>query len=257
MVRGRAVCSGLVVALWGLGGLVMVGGIGPAFAGEQAQTQPSSEEHGHKHGDANINDPYAAIKTEDDVEVWVERFSRESREVAAARGAILDALHLKPGMDVADVGAGTGLFVGGIAGRVAPGGTVYAVDVVEPFLEHINKVAAEQGVTNIKTVLCTQDSSELPPNAVDLVFICDTYHHFEHPKSTMQSIHRALRKDGEVVLIEFDRVEGKSREWIMGHVRAGQNEFVSEIESVGFEVVDRPKIEGLQETFFVRFRKKG
>jgi len=190
-----------------------------------------------------------------DVPKFIERFEREGRDVFDHQQEILAALALKPGMKIADVGAGTGLFTRQFSPRVGPCGKVYAVDISEEFTSHIEKTATEQGLTNIETVVCKPDSVELPPNSVDLVFICDTYHHFEYPYQTMRSIHRALKPGGEVVLIDFQRIEGVSDEWVLGHVRAGQDVFAKEILDSGFVQVDE-KLDLLDESYFVRFRKK-
>ncbi|MBD3675130.1 MAG: class I SAM-dependent methyltransferase [Planctomycetaceae bacterium] len=190
-----------------------------------------------------------------DVPKFIERFEREGRDVFDHQKEILAALALKPGMKVADVGAGTGLFTRQFSPRVGPCGKVYAVDISEEFTSHIKKTAKEQGLTNIQTVVCKPDSVELPPNSVDLVFICDTYHHFEYPYKTMRSIHRALKPGGEVVLIDFQRIEGVSDEWILGHVRAGQEVFTKEILDSGFVQIDE-KLDLLDESYFVRFRKQ-
>lgn len=190
-----------------------------------------------------------------DVPKFIERFEREGRDVFDHQQEILTALNLKPGMKVADVGAGTGLFTRQFSPLVGPCGKVYAVDISEEFLGHIQKTAKEQGLTNIETVVCKPDSAELPANSIDLVFICDTYHHFEYPYKTMKSIHRALKPGGEVVLIDFQRIEGVSDEWIMGHVRAGQAVFTKEILDSGFVQIEE-KLDLLDESYFVRFRKQ-
>jgi predicted methyltransferase len=87
-----------------------------------------------------------------------------------------------------------------------------------------------------------------------LVFICDTYHHFEFPFKTMASIHEALRPGGQVIVIDFHRIEGKSREWVLGHVRAGQEVVVKEITQSGIKMVGEEKLP-LKENYFVRFEK--
>src|SRR5262249_25547152 len=102
-------------------------------------------------------------------------------------------------------------------------------------------------------VVCPPDAVGLEPQSVDLVFICDTYHHFEFPLRTMASIHRALRPGGQVVLIDFHRIKGKSSEWIMGHVRAGQEVFTGEVRACGFKQGEDLKF--LNENYFVRFVK--
>jgi SAM-dependent methyltransferase len=90
--------------------------------------------------------------------------------------------------------------------------------------------------------------------SVDLVFICDTYHHFEFPEKTMRSIHKALKPKGQVVLIDFHRIKGVSSEWVMGHVRAGQEVFAKEIVDAGFRQIEENK-DLLKESYFVRFEK--
>jgi FkbM family methyltransferase len=196
-----------------------------------------------------INKPFEAP----DVKEFVGKFETESREIYAKRKEILEKCQLKEGMAVADVGAGTGLFTRLFAEAVGKDGRVYAVDISPKFIEHIEKTCKEAGLKNVKGVVCKPDSVGLEEGSVDLVFICDTYHHFEFPNKTMASIHRALRPGGRVVLIDFQRVEGKSSEWVLGHVRAGQEVFVKEIESAGFKQLGEEKF--LKENYFVRFEK--
>jgi ubiquinone/menaquinone biosynthesis C-methylase UbiE len=135
------------------------------------------------------------------------------------------------------VGAGTWLFTRKFAAEVGDTGKVYAVDIAPTFLQHIEKTCQDAKIKNVVTILCDQVSTKLPKNSVDLVFICDTYHHFEFPQRTLQSIHDALRPGGQIILIDFQRIEGKSSEWILGHVRAGKEVFVREITSTGFKVI--------------------
>lgn len=200
-----------------------------------------------------INDSFKAIK--DDVTSWVERFEREGREVYLHRQRIIDACEIDAGMTIADIGAGTGLFTTLLAQATAPNGSVFAVDIIPPFIANIAKRMVEAKIDNVTPVLCTDKSTNLPPASVDKVFICDTYHHFEYPKQTLASIHQALRPGGEILLVEFHRIPGKSSDFIMGHVRAGQEVFVKEIEAAGFESMG--EVEGfLKDNYLIRFRKK-
>jgi predicted methyltransferase len=188
-----------------------------------------------------------------DVKEYLKKFETESREIAASAKEIVAACKIKPGMAIADVGAGTGLFTRKFAAETGEKGKVYAVDIAEPFLRHIEKTCAESKLKNVETVLCDQFSTKLPKDSVDLVFICDTYHHFEFPQRTLKSIHDALRPGGQIVLIDFHRIEGKSSEFIMGHVRAGQEVFVREVTDAGFRRVGEEKF--LKENYLVRFEK--
>lgn len=184
---------------------------------------------------------------------FTKRFETESREIFANRDKIVEACDVKHGIVVADVGAGTGLFTRLFAKEVGADGKVYAVDIAPNFIKHIEKTTKERGISNVEAIVCTADSSNLPENSTDLAFICDVYHHFEFPHKTMTSIHRALRPGGRVVVIDFHRIEGVSSDWILGHVRAGQDLFRSEIESAGFKLVGEPKF--LKENYFMIFEK--
>jgi len=212
----------------------------------QAKAAPKSVKPG-------INDNF--LDPELDVEKFVKRFEVESREIYVARKAIVAACGIQPGDRVADVGAGTGLFSRLFAETVGETGWVYSVDISTRFLEHINKINAEKKIKNITGVLCAENSVNLPPKSVDFVFICDTYHHFEYPNSTMSSIARALKDDGELIVIDFHRIPGTTREWLMNHVRANQEVFRTEIQDAGFTLVEEKKIDGLKENYCLRFKK--
>jgi ubiquinone/menaquinone biosynthesis C-methylase UbiE len=192
-----------------------------------------------------------------DVDEWVERFETEDREIYDQRHEIVAAIGLRPGQAVADVGAGTGLFTALFASEVGASGKVYAVDIAPRFVELIRTRAAQAGLSQITGVVCTERSIELPPESVDVAFICDTYHHFEYPFDTMASIRRALRRNGELVVVDFHRIPGTSSDWVMDHVRAGQDVFTREIEArieaSGFSKIEELPL--LRENYVLRFRK--
>lgn len=194
-----------------------------------------------------INDSYF---NDPDVKKWMERLEAEDREIFVRRDEVVARVGIKPSMVVADVGAGTGVFTLLFAKQARQ---VLAVDIMPEFLAHIRASAEAERMTNVETVLCREDDVALPEQSIDLAFLCDTYHHFEYPKSSLASIHRALRAGGELVLIDFIRIEGKSRDWILEHVRAGQETVTSEIQAAGFELVDTQSF--LAENYFLRFRK--
>ena len=188
-----------------------------------------------------------------DFKVWVQRFERPGREVFDKRHKIVAATGIKPGMVVADIGAGTGLFTRLFSPKVGPTGWVYAVDVSRVFIENVMRINREQRLTNIEGIVNTQKNVSLPPASIDLAFVCDTYHHFEYPRSTLQSIHQALRSNGTLVVIDFRRIEGVSSDWIMGHVRAGKATVIKEIEAAGFRLIEDKEF--LTENYFLKFRK--
>ena len=191
-----------------------------------------------------------------DPKAFTERFEIESREVFAKRKEILDAIKLKPTDVVADIGAGTGLFTRLFASNLGPEGRVIAVDIAQKFLDHIEVTCREQNLRNVEALLCTDDSTELPPESVDVAFICDTYHHFEFPQKTMTSLLKAMKPGGRVILIDFKRIEGESSDWTMDHVRAGQEVFEAEVLESGFRKADEIK-DLLKENYMVVFERNG
>lgn len=215
-----------------------------------AEGEPARAAAAEKSVRPGVNDPYHA---DSDPAKWAQRFEVEGREIFDLRDAIVANVGVKKGASIADVGAGTGLFTQPFAEAVGPGGKVYAVDIQESFVKHVRDRAAKAGLSNVETVLCTEKSVNLPPASADIAFVCDTYHHFEYPASTLASIHAALRPGGELVVIDFERIEGKSRPWILEHVRAGKDVVTGEITKAGFALVEEKAF--LAENYFLRFRR--
>ena len=189
-----------------------------------------------------------------DVAQFTERFEGESREVYAKRTEIADALNLKPGMAIADIGSGTGLFLKHFAERVGEDGLVYAVEISPVFVKHLRGRAEKEGLPQVQAMLCGQRSADLPDRSVDVAFICDTYHHFEYPADTLASLFSAIRPGGQLVVVDFERIPGKTRQWLLDHVRAGKEVFRAEIEAAGFELIEEVDV-GLEENYFLRFRR--
>ncbi len=202
----------------------------------------------------DINAPYLAENL--DVEVWVERFEVEGREVYDLRHEIIAAVGIKKRQAVADVGTGTGLFVPLLAEAVGPEGVVYAVDIVPAFIEHIQNRIEERGLNQVNTVLSNEKSVELPENSVDLIFTSDAYHHFVHYEEMLASMHRALKPDGQLIILEFDIVPGKSPQQLVEHVGGTKEEFTRQIEDNGFRLLEDFTIAGLEQNFMRRFVKK-
>ena len=190
------------------------------------------------------------------VEMWAERFTGESREVFAERFNVLNALGLQPGQRVADIGAGTGLYIQLFAETVGPQGRVYAVDIAPPFLEFIARNAAADGLENVATVLGTDRSSGLPDGGVDVVFHSDTYHHFEYPQTMVRDLARALVPGGEMFVLDFERIEGVTPPRMLEHVRADKATVIEEIEASGFDMIEELDLPGLRENYLLRFRKR-
>jgi ubiquinone/menaquinone biosynthesis C-methylase UbiE len=131
---------------------------------------------------------------------WLDRPEREEEEHPEKAIA---ALHLSPGMNVGEIGAGTGYYAIRIAKRIAPGGTYYANDIQPGMLARLKTNAAAQNVANVKTILGNQRGSGLPAGSLDYVLMVDVYHELAEPQLMLRDIAKALKPDGQLVLLEF------------------------------------------------------
>jgi len=182
------------------------------------------------------------------VAMWADRFTGE-------RLNVLGALDLKPGDRIVDIGAGTGLYVKLFAESVGDTGTVYANDISQPFLDFIAEKAAADGLTNVKTVLGADTSSNLPDASVDIIFHSDTYHHFEFPQTMARDLARILDADGEMFVLDFERIEGFTPQRLLDHVRVNKETVIAEIISSGFVFEEEIELPGLKENYLLRFSK--
>jgi len=137
---------------------------------------------------------------------WLNRPEREKEE--NPEGA-LDALDLRPGMVVADVGAGTGYMSLRLAKRVGPKGLVYANDLQPEMLRRLRANAAKAGLTNIETVQGEEGDPKLPVGRMDLVLLVDVYHEFSKPREMIDKIRESLKPDGRLVLLEYRKEDPK------------------------------------------------
>ena len=131
---------------------------------------------------------------------WLERPERVEEERPER---LLSALDLKPGMTVADIGAGTGYYSWRMAQRVGGGGTVYAVDIQPEMIKLLEQQMSQRGAANVKAVLGGLTDPGLPPAGIDLALMVDVYHELEYPYEMLTAIVRALKPGGRLVFVEF------------------------------------------------------
>jgi len=213
-----------------------------AESSEPDQDEPSAQ--------PGINDPYFRPD-------GPARYSRileaETREIVQRRSDIVDAIGLRTGMAVADIGAGTGLLTTEIADRVGVRGQVYAVDIVPEFLDLIRSRAEAEGLRNVTVIQGEEKATGLDPGSIDLAFMCDTYHHLEFPQAYMRSLFLTLRPGATLVLVDMKRVEGESSPSVLRHVRAGKAKVIGEVEQAGF--VFESETDLLEENYYLHFRR--
>lgn len=187
------------------------------------------------------------------LEKWRGIFEAESREVVRERDAIVAAIHVEPGTRVADLGAGTGLFMLPLSKAVGPDGELIAVDIVPSFLDRLRELAGDAGATNVRVVEGKEQATGLPEASIDLALLINVYHHLEYPVSYMRSVFETLRPEGRLVVVDFHRIEGVTTAPMLKHVRADQATVRAEIESVGFVVTrDEPL---LKQNYFMELRR--
>ena len=201
---------------------------------------------------AGLNDTWKGT----DIDPLVGRLEAESREIYKERARLAALVAPKPGSAIADIGAGSGFMVEEFAKLVGPKGKVYAVDINPKMMERVAQRARELNMPQIQTIVTREDSVDLAPASVDMVFVCDTYHHFEYPQKSLEGIRRALRSGGELIVVDFERIPGKSPEFVFTHVRAGKEDFIKEITAAGFALRQDHAAPFFKDNYVLRFVKK-
>ena len=117
---------------------------------------------------------------------------------------VLDALAIKPGMVLAEVGAGRGRYAAHMSKRIGNTGKIYANDIDEIKLEYLRTRCERDGMNNVEVILGELTDPRLPKDELDLVYMINTYHHVEKPVELLKNIKPSLKRDGLLVIIEHD-----------------------------------------------------
>ncbi len=166
-----------------------------------------------------------------DMLVW----SGRDREQRPRR--LIEALSLKPGMTVADIGTGTGYMLPFLSRAVGPDGRVLAQDIFPDFLVRARQKAEAERLDNVSLILGSESDVRLPARRVDLALVLDVYHHLNYPKPVLMSIRRSLTRHGRFVVVDYyRRPNAMPGGGSMEHIRADQDEVIAEIESAGFHL---------------------
>lgn len=131
---------------------------------------------------------------------WLDRPERESEE--SPRRAV-SALAIRPGMVVADIGAGSGYYTIRLARAVGAEGRVFATDIQRGMLDLIDRRMSDERMTNVTTILGTADDPALPARTLDMALMVDVYHELQSPQTFMRRLRDTLKPDGRLVLLEF------------------------------------------------------
>jgi precorrin-6B methylase 2 len=161
-------------------------------------------------------------------------FNRPERAAEEKTDALVEALDIRDGDRIADIGAGTGFFTWRLAQRAGARGKVYAVDVQPPMLERAAATVKEHGLANVDYVLATERDPKLPARALDMVFIAHSYHEFSEPEAMLEAVRRALNPAGRLVIVEYAKEKRQAPASPLH--KMSFDEIRSEIEPLGFEL---------------------
>jgi arsenite methyltransferase len=202
-----------------------------------AQVAPTEHEAHRLHGD-----PAAYIEALDD----------PARDVWQKPHEVISALGLRPGDRVADIGAGSGYFALRFAHHVGEAGHVYAVDISRSMIDHLTARAAGAGLGHLSPVLAAPDDPKLPEGTLDTIFICNTWHHIEHRAAYLDTLRRALRPGGRVVVVDFHKEDVP-----VGpppSMKLAREEVVAEATAAGYTLAKEHEF--LPYQYFLEFRPK-
>lgn len=129
-------------------------------------------------------------------------FESPGREKRLQIDRVMDILHIAPGKNVADIGAGSGWFTVRAAARVSPSGSVYAVDISPEAILYIKNRASKEKISNIQTIISEPDNPRLEPGTIDAVLLLKTYHEVAHPVRLLLNLRPALRAGALVGIID-------------------------------------------------------
>ncbi len=139
----------------------------------------------------------------DDIKFWVKIFEDPARDAWQKPEAVVRTLNLKPGDVVADIGAGTGYFTRHFAVAVGPGGKALGLEISSSMVQHMKEDAQKLSLPNYEARMVKTDDPEIEPKSVDVIFLCDTYHHIENRTVYFKRVSGSLRANGRVVIVDF------------------------------------------------------
>lgn len=177
---------------------------------------------------------------------YIDHMERDERTSGMHINRIIEKLNLKPGLKVADIGAGSGLFSRKIAKGVAHG-IVYAVDINKELLQHIDKTSRRGSITNIKTVLAEENDPNIP-EPVDLIFICDTLHYIDHQEQYVKKMSSYLKRGGRIAVVDF------RKNWPPLSIKFTEDDLTGWMRSAGLQLIS--SYDFIEDEFFTIFLKK-
>ena len=167
-----------------------------------------------------------------------DTLTAKDRDAKQQPKAVVEMLGVKPGMTVADVGTGAGYMLPYLSAAAGPAGKVIAEDIYPDFLDRARRLSADHQLANVSFVLGNEKDPSLG-SGVDLALLVDVYHHLNYPADALASLHRSLKPDGRLAIVEYHRQPDVMNGFAMQHIRLDAADAIKEIESNGFRLVTR------------------
>lgn len=133
---------------------------------------------------------------------YIDHMERDERTSRMNIEKIIEKLNIKSGSYIADVGAGSGLFARKFSPLVGSQGKIFAVDINSELLKHIDLVNKENNIQNIITIQASENNPNLP-EAVDLLFICDTLHYINNQEQYVKTLAHDVKPGGRIAVVSF------------------------------------------------------
>ncbi len=140
-----------------------------------------------------------------DPKAYIAALEDPKRDAYQKPHEVIEALGVKAGETIADIGAGSGYFALRFADHVGGQGRVYAVDIDPDMIRHLNRRIRDAGLQNVTTVLADPDDPLLPEHSIDRIFICDVWHHIENQPKYLALLKTLLKPGGQIVMIDFQK----------------------------------------------------
>jgi ubiquinone/menaquinone biosynthesis C-methylase UbiE len=180
----------------------------------------------------------SGYKTEEQRQTVAKTLGDPARDEKQKPGELMRSAGVRPGMTVADVGTGIGFMLPFLSKRVGPEGKVIAEDIFDDFLAGAKQRAANQKLENVTFVKGTETDPKLPEGAMDLVLALDVYHHFDFPDKMLAAIHKSLKPDGRLVIVEYyKRAEAMPGGRALTHIRLDMPDVIKEVEANRFHLI--------------------
>jgi predicted methyltransferase len=201
-------------------------------------------------------DANARYQTAEGRQAVAAGLGRPERDATQKPQELVDAMGLKPGMTVADIGTGVGYMLPYLSRAVGPSGHVMAEDIFEDFLNAARQHARELKLENVAFLKGSETDPRLADGSVDVILALDSYHHYDYPEKMLAAFMQALRNDGRLVVVEYyKRPNAMPGGDAVKHIRLDEPDLVREIERNGFrKVSEREHIKDSQ--YMVVFEKK-